>query len=124
MPPENTGSHKSDSRDATFRSIEAHLDNLAGLVNQLRDDLTTSCRDTDDILRGIVERITRVEVKTNELEAQPLDALPDRKPPPTLRDWLIAVGLASIGVGFLIAAVRGLIDLPSCIAAALKALKL
>lgn len=123
MPPENNGSPKSDSRDATFRSIEAHLDDIAGQVSQLRDDLTRSCRDTDDILRLWADRLARLEVKVEGLLADPLDQLPERKPPPTLREWVLAVAAVLASIALLVAALQGALDLPACIAAVLKALK-
>ena len=42
------------------------------------------------------------------------------RPKPTLRDWAIAVAAVIASIAFLVAAVRGLVDLPSCIAAVLK----
>lgn len=92
MPPDEQGSKKSDSRDATFRSIEAHLDDIAGQTSQLRDDLTQACRDTDGAIRNLTDKITRVEVdaktrltklevEVDALRAAPLDNLPDRRAP-------------------------------------------
>ncbi len=119
MPSDNSESRKPDSRDVTFRSVEAHLQNIGDQVSQVRNDLTRACTSTDDaleirdaVIRDLTDKITRVEVdaktrltklevEVDALKAAPLDSLRDRRPPidpVQLAKWLAIAAVAAAAI--------------------------